>query len=552
MMIKEYLLEPFLAQYYLLDAVCGTFMDEKAQRKMFHELAGIFCIADSDELRDYFYDSGLDHFREIQDLGAYERLCRTIEFAQKSGQNIELTDRDRLILAQKREAMSIKSELFRQVRNLTRETVYTTLLNMATNGSVDAMVTLSYMEYHGICVCKDIDGALRRMRACAKWNNLFGNLMCIAYDKENKQAYYDRLYTILRGASRKQVFDHICKETAAKRTAQKNQIAQIIESAFGLGIIKRSTFDRVFAKIAFSEMISVEDKEKILLNKQKDAIFSLSEIPFDVKWEDTLEFDESCVSELPLRREAELRKILRNITVAKKCPVEACSPLLIVASDDYVSDMYCKMLKKGFDTSRVVEIDAGTLTAQDFVGGKENVFLRGLSDTKKKRTVFMLTHCEEMEEEQLDELVKMLDCEYRRKFKLFQPPVSLDLSGLVFVLLASGRSREIVRLAENCDTVWADRIDIAEKASVVDSLFRARSISFGCPTLKIEKGCTEFLSRFDPEKVRLIVDSALRNAIYEKNNKVTLASVKSVCEQENIAASKREFGYTGGNNRAKH
>ena len=41
-----YLLEPFLVQFYLLEAVCGSFMTEKEKSKLFHELAKVFCLSE--------------------------------------------------------------------------------------------------------------------------------------------------------------------------------------------------------------------------------------------------------------------------------------------------------------------------------------------------------------------------------------------------------------------------------------------------------------------------------------------------------------------------
>ena len=66
------------------------------------------------------------------------------------------------------------------------------------------------------------------------------------------------------------------------------------------------------------------------------------------------------------------------------------------------------------------------LTLQDFVGAKENFILRGLSETRDSHTVFLIKHCDELGERELEELIKLLDYDYRRKFKLLEPTVCLD------------------------------------------------------------------------------------------------------------------------------
>ena len=94
----EYLLEPFLAQYYLLEAICGDLLTEQEQEKMFRELARVFCISREEGLEEYYRASRSEQFRAIDDITSYERLCRTIEFAHRVGQEVTLTARDRLML----------------------------------------------------------------------------------------------------------------------------------------------------------------------------------------------------------------------------------------------------------------------------------------------------------------------------------------------------------------------------------------------------------------------------------------------------------------------
>lgn len=308
-----YLIEPLLTQFFLIDAICRGFIDETKKREIFKELAKIFCVPLNSETEEYFSVAISGQYDSITDYAAYERLCRTIEFAEASGQSIDITLIDRVVLAQKREAMLIKSDLFKQSKNLTSDIIVDTLLNTAMNGNVDAMVTLSYMEYHGLCICKDVKNAKKRLSLCAKWNNLFGNLMGIAYDARNKQDYYNRLYTILRSSNQREVFKYICDFTSFKQTCEKCSIARIVDKAFGLGIIRRNSYDQIFAKVAFSSLISSEDKEKLLLSKKKDAIVSLSDIPFDVDRKRRFAFDEKKAQSTPLKREVELHQILCSI-----------------------------------------------------------------------------------------------------------------------------------------------------------------------------------------------------------------------------------------------
>lgn len=546
----EYLLEPFLVQFYLLESICGGFLQPEERRAMFLELARVFCIPQGEMLEEYYRESESEDFRAIDDMIGYERLCRTIEFAGNIGQDVALSPRDRLILAQKRKAMAAKAELFGKGRNITRETAVADLTTKAMGGNIDAMNCLAYMEYHGIFLCKDPENAISRARLCARWNDLFGNLFCIAYDRGNRQSYYDTLYTVLRSGNQQQAFTHICAFTGHNGQCQKCSEARIMEKAFGMEVVKRNIFDRNFAKVAFSRILSAEDKEKILLNRQAEAIDALAEIPFDVSTRETMTFRQDCAQRLPLRREDEIRKILQNFAVAMSCPGDVYNPLMIVAGDEFLLQMYSRMLRCGLGDTPVVEIDAGTLTPMDFSGSKDNVFLRGLCETRCANTVFLVKDCQELTAALADELVKVLDYSYRCKYKLFQPAVSLDLSGIRFILLSGGKTAPVMKLAQCCDTVFSQRIRGEEKAAVIDAIFRDRARAYGREKLTMEEPCRGYLTTFTSGQVRQIVDGAIRGAVFTQADTIGLEDLQMVCKDLNITPGRREFGYTGGDHYA--
>ena len=542
-MTFEYLLEPFLVRYFLLDALCSSFLNEQQRDALFFELARVFCLPREGQLEAYHQLVKLPHFQEIDDLASYERLCRTIEFAELTGQDAELTQQDQLILAQKRKAMNIKAQLFPQGKNLTRETVMSGLIVKAENGSIDAMTAQAYMEYHGFFGCADREHGLRRARLCARWNDLFGNLLCIAYGAEDPQSYYDTLFTMLRGAGEQPVFRHICTLTNWTNPCRRRPEARLMEKAFGMEIIKRGAYDRLFAQAAFSGLLCPEDKEKLLLGPQRELIGTL---PLDLRSGNGLCFRENCAEALPLHREEEVRRILQNFAVARYCPVDVYKPLLITASEDYPVQMYGRMLKEALQDTAVVELDAGTLTDADFACTADNVFLRGLNETRVATTVFLIRDCQELSEGHAEALCKLLDRDFCRKFKLFQPAVSLDLSQLRFVLLASGKTAGVRKLADCCDTVGVSRIRPEEKAGVVTDIFHNRALAYGRENLTLEAEGQDYLTQLDIRQATAILDSAIRGAVFDGSERITLEALQQANRSDSVTPVRREFGYTGG------
>ncbi len=543
----SYLMEPLLTQFFLVDAICQGFIDEQQREETFCELVRLFGIPMDGDTTAIYAASTSPQYSSITDNAAYERLCRTIEFAGHSGQEIALTAVDRLILAQKREAMSIKETLFSQSKNLTVDLIADTLLTTAMNGNVDAMVTLAYMEYHGLCVCQDKKSALKRIRLCAKWNHLLGNLMGIAYDKRNRSTYYNTLYTVLRSSHQREAFDYLCRVGGYKKACEKQTVARIIDRAFGLGIIRRDLYDSLFAQVAFSPLISDEDKKKLLLNKRQGAIEALSDLPFDVERDTLFAFDRHRAEDMPLHREEEMAQVLYSLYPAISNRLATYRTLLVTGDDAYVSAMYAAAIKSGFAAhNRVIEVDAGNLTLQDFVGSKEHFILRGLSETGQSHTVFLVTHCEEIGEREQEELVKLLDYEYRRKFNLVEPTVSVDLSDVLIVLFAAKTTPSVRRLAQECDVVRTARIRETEKRTVIDRTFRDRATALGVSAATLEEEAAVYLGSFATEQIVRILDGALKQAAYRNETVITTSTLRTVSDRQNISGAGRPFGYLGG------
>lgn len=545
--VLGYLIEPLLTQFFLIDAICQGFVDDPRREETFRELARVFGVPLNGETMAYFTAANSPQYKSITDNASYERLCRTIEFAAHSGQDAELTAMDRVILAQKREAMAIKTELFENSKNLTTDLIADTLRTTAMNGNVDAMVTLAFLEYHGLCLCQDQKSAVKRVRLCAKWNHLFGNLMGICYDKRNRATYFNTLYSVLRGFHQQEVFAYLCTAHGWKKPCEKQPVARIIERAFGLGIIRRNTYDPLFAKVAFSPLISDEDKKKLLLSKKQGAIEALSDLPFDVERDAAYRFDAAKAKAIPLHREEEMDALLCSLYPIADNRPELYRTLLVAGNDEYVAEMYAAAVKAGFSGHhKVIEVDAGNLAPQDFVGAKEHFILRGLSETGRSHTVFLVKHCEEIGDREQEELSKLLDYEYRRKFNLLEPTVSMDLSDVVIVLFASQVTLPVRRLAQECDVVRPARISEEEKRTVIDRTFRDRSRSFGMSRVKLEAEGAAYLLPFNTEQIARIIDGALKKAAVARQTVITAATLRTVSHRQNIHVSTREFGYFGG------
>ena len=538
-----YLTEECLKYYFLLSAVGTDLLSYKERHSSFRKLAQIFCIKSDSTAKELFEESEKEHFITVTDVPSYERLCRVIEYAGMSGQDAGLTELDGLILSMKRAAVYAKEEIFGRVGKVTGETVSSTLRDKAMKGSVDAMALLAFMEYNGICVARDAHCAVKRIRLCDRWNSVFGTLMGIAYDENRTPHYYDTLYTVFRDESRKDVFRYVCEAKGYSASPAEDSVSRMIEKAFGLGTVKRSTYDHAFARIALSEILSAADKEKILQTKQKELIQSYSALPFDAKKETPPDFDGGCTDSVAIKRPDELSGIKKNMAVTVRCPSKVYKPLFIVSPDAYMTKSYCDMLKAGLGEKRCVEVDASTLTMRDFVpDGDNNLFLRALSRTKTTQTVFLIKNCSEPEAPVLNELLKMTDHRFRSDFRLSCPAVSMDLSDIKLVFFSASPIEELEAV---CDTVRSRRISQEEKKAAARAMFAERSREYGLGRLTVEEQCWDHLAGFDVDRIGSVTDEVIREAVYRGSDRVTLDRLREICAVWD-GEKTRGFGFTVG------
>jgi hypothetical protein len=129
---------------------------------------------------------------------------------------------------------------------------------------------------------------------------------------------------------------------------------------------------------------------------------------------------------------------------------------------------------------------------------------------------------------------------------LFQPAVSLDLSQLRFVLLASGKTAGVRKLADCCDTVSVSRIRPEEKAGVVTDIFHNRALAYGRENLTLEAEGQDYLTQLDIRQATAILDSAIRGAVFDGSERITLEALQQANRSDSVTPVRREFGYTGG------
>ena len=524
--MKTFLTERFLTQFLLIKGILNGIVCDKTIEKVFSDLAKIFCLPIKKAERDTLFAAVFSEpFASVNDNASYLRLCRTVEFA-----NLTLDETDRMILTSMGEAMSCKDAIFTE-KNLTASSIADRLDRSAMGGNIGAMATLSYFENRGIIVKQDKAASLRRMALVADWNHVFGNLLALSCTGD--EAYLDNLHTFLDTPNQRAAVEHISSYYKMNGVRTLKPRAKILETAFEMQILERNQFHRKLSKILFSPLISNEDKKKLILDKHAEEYLK---IPFDAKVE-AVNFYQKNFNPFKGRRDERENILCALSPLWCECE-ELYRPLMLVESGEaQASGIYYTALKKAF--SHVVEIDAATLTPQDFFGGEQHFMLRALSETKVASTAIFVRNAHLLDENLFEEFGNLLRRDFREKFKLTNPAISFDLSSVVFVLFSNRALREFDGF---CQVIPVAHLEKDEKTEAIGEIFANRAVSLN-RDIKITKEAVEALSSIGMVHIPRVVDDLLRRAIFKNKDCIGVDDL----DLSPFGVDKRdEFGYFGG------
>jgi hypothetical protein len=198
----------------------------------------------------------------------------------------------------------------------------------------------------------------------------------------------------------------------------------------------------------------------------------------------------------------------------------------------------------------VVEIDARSLNIRDLDPTADNVFLRGVLNTGSARTVFMIHGCEELERNNLEVLAKWLNNSYRKNFELYNPRITLDMSGLMIILFATTKGAELSSLTSRCETVFTDRVRNEEKRHMIEVTLSSAVELYDNDNMSMSEECMPVLEEYDANRIVQIIEFAVRNAVYEGRDEIILTDVLEGGKNCKALSTAGGFGFNGGNNNA--
>ncbi len=464
--------ERFLTSYFEFELLIADFISKEERSKLFCELSRIYLIDDKrrSELFDLCQSDGVISVSSESDYNLQKRLN---DFKRLNG--ITRNRDEAYFIDIKGRAITLLKQMgYNSILDATKPATFSFLANTCQFGVIGSMRILGTLQILGIFTDKDERSGKALIKKCARWNDADSILTMLMYEEQNRKEYISMLYSVSDSTPFEVLFDNARVFYGFDRV-RKHKPTDLIESAIGLGIVKRDIYSPQVVRIAYSEVLSDGDKTKLILNNQ-NLIAQINDLPLSLNNEE-LELCDNTIS--MLQRENERQAVIQSVMYSAMrgalCPC-------LVTNDEFVSNDYITMLDSAFENVNVIKIDARELNGNDFSLDKNNVLIRSLCEDKRNIILLVLRSGADINMVEL--LARFLKESTRASFHLASPGISLDLSSVLTVCVCDSGMLSYIKQA--CDIIQLSPISSDEASRIIDKIIAQRSLEYGIENLAIE------------------------------------------------------------------
>ncbi len=531
--------ELFLDTYFLFDAIAGKLFGER--KLLFDKLYSAFLLPEK-ERKKLFSATQANVVSEVKTYEDYARMCRIRKFSSLTESPID--DGFYETLAVKGGALKkIKQLKFDEYLGGTETAVCKFLSDTADMGFVSSLCLLGFLQCEGIFVPRNEKHGRKNLEKAAQWNCIEGILLALAYDEGNRQKNANRLYTVTRGT----LYDGMSQAAQAAyglNDLKKVPESRLLQKAFGANILKPELYIKQFARLIFSDVLSLKDKEGVLFSGNQGTVAETADLPLKLSPGD-LPFSKQAMEELPLTREKELGGILNCALGFDMRRDSAYRPLCVSGDSEYLLKLYLSAIGKAFSSAHVERIDVADLNEYDFEPTKNNVFVRSCDEDKEN--VYLLYFKGEISERVLTAAKNFLNGDKRRKFRLQRPSLDIDLSAVLPVCFADRQNA--AGLKALCDVVTLAPVSATEKPDLLAYIRKVKAKQYKMKSVKFDDAAQKALASYCVERAESLVDKAVRTHRRADSLTITAAMLGEIAGGE--AETRAHYGFGGAGNESE-
>ncbi|MGN1103980.1 MAG: hypothetical protein ACI4QI_03810, partial [Candidatus Coproplasma sp.] len=495
------LTEIFLNEYFLADAMLGEFYERE---RLFAVLSRLFCLPEGEEKR-LFELTRSEAVCEITTEDGFKRYKRIKQYNQLVGNDCGYTPYEEQLIAIKGNAITIAGKYsLIAARESTSTLVIKTIMDGAENGNVAAMRTLGILKCEGLLVERDICGGVSQLTKAMQWGDVTATLAMFAYSDRDKT----QLLKILNASVKNTPYEFLPRIIAQRYGVSEEECDRevlLIRQAINTNRLSKDTFDPMYARLIFSEAIGIKDKERILFSENKETISETCDLPLRLKYGD-ITVDEDAFTRILSGRDEEKTEVIRALYYSDLRFSDSFRPMCLCSDSEYVLERYVSAIRDALRPAHIERIEVGELRDFDFEPTKNSVFVRGLNENKNN--VHLLVFKGEISDAAIELTKVVLKSEKRRKFHLYRPALTLDLSGVLPICICDRENAQ--KIKNLVEIIELDSVKSSEKPAAIDEIVERICSFYKLDGVTLAGDVTQRLCALPVESAEKVLDKAVR------------------------------------------
>lgn len=499
--MADFLMESMLNEYFTDQVILGRFLAEP--EKLFFRLSEIYLV-ERERAEALFLLTEREEVRQVDSLRAYMQYCRLRQYCQL--ENVRgLPEQEVMdIISLKGAAIerAVEEKLL-PVGEKTARVVHTILTEAVTRGCIPALRIVGVLCAEGIFFDKDREAGVELLARAAKWNDIEALFELIYYDEDKRETLLQALRYLLKERSRSGDFELVASHYFRPAEGLRPEV-KLVEKAFRAEVLNRADYAPDFARLIFSRIISDMERERLIFSGGKELPPAVSELPLKLK------FRQISAGEPPRLkgREREHEEIAMRLKNIELRDMETYRPLCLVSNSKFLLNLYAASMFREANGVHVESIEVSDLSDYDLEPSFGNILVRSCDEDAAN--VYLFFFRGNVSERHVSEVKRFLHSAQRKRFRLIQPVVCLDLSSILPVCFCDRQNAE--QLGKVCDIVDLDNISQNEKEFFIEQILSFRAKLYGFTSVTLSEDGMERIGSKTIDIIERVIDRAVRDS----------------------------------------
>lgn len=503
----DYLTEKMLKEFFTVNAIIGGYAEDK--KAIFDCLGRVFLVPEDDckALFPLVMHSDVLSVETESDYHQYRRARQYFALrGYEKGQNSTVSA---LIELKGAAIKEVKGYCLHYDSAASKAVACGLWTNAAESGNVLALHTLGILLSEGVEFAKDEAKGWEYVKRAANWNSEEGLMAALCYGKSSRGKNLVRLREKLSLLSRNNCFEMVERAYGKSRERLPKEF-MLLEKAFNQGTLKRDVYEKGYARILYSKIIGMKDKESILFTPNKELFSYAADLPLKLGTDKPGDCCAQAIESLWPARKNETGRVLYSLNNLDLRNVTGFRPLCLVSDSNYLLERYARAITEYLGNVHTERIEVADLTDYELEPAKSNIFVRGCYEDEFN--AYFMFFRGDIHERVFEIAASFLQSAKRSNFRLYHPFLILNLGAVLPVCFCSKKHEN--DLSQYCDIVKIAPTSAEEKAAIVNSILSEKCNMYCVEAVTMQDGVRKKMITYSEDEIESIIETVIREHRY--------------------------------------